>query len=287
MNQDKQPEAQRLADDLMTAHNGHSDEGPSTFSEAASELRRQHARIAELEAELVKEAARTADYKLRAEQFEQRLDMANKLGNTAREELAALKAAPAAPAAELQRMTAGRASYFMERFLREEKLLGPNEQAALHFVINMLTAPAPQAVEPVKANCYSDDNGDYWRDRPDDCDLVEGLKVGDTYELQASIRAWSETFRVTKAPDEESDDYEVELVSSDTPTFSAPQAQDVQRDDGPSWMKLYYAWRKVGADLKGLHWGAFTHAVHYAPEDITAAHAEIDAAIAASAKGGE
>ncbi|MEG1203558.1 MAG: hypothetical protein RSD82_15460, partial [Comamonas sp.] len=57
-------------------------------------------------------------------------------------------------------------------------------------------AAAPQAVQPVapqlKANCYSDDNGDYWRDCPDDCDFVEGLKVGDTYELQASIRAWSE-----------------------------------------------------------------------------------------------
>ena len=87
------------------------------------------------------------------------------------------------------------------------------------------TQPAAQAVQPVapqlKANCYSDDNGDYWRDCPDDCDFVEGLKVGDTYELQASIRAWSETFRVTKAPDETSDDYEVELVSSDAPAHPA------------------------------------------------------------------
>lgn len=48
-----------------------------------------YARIAELEEELVKEAARTANYKLRAEQFEQRLNMANKLGNEAREQLAA------------------------------------------------------------------------------------------------------------------------------------------------------------------------------------------------------
>lgn len=38
----KQPEALRLADDLMTVHAAHADEGPSTFSEAAAELRRLH-----------------------------------------------------------------------------------------------------------------------------------------------------------------------------------------------------------------------------------------------------
>lgn len=38
------------------------------------------------------------------------------------------------------RMTSGRACYFMERFLKEEKLLGPNEQAALHYIIDMLEA---------------------------------------------------------------------------------------------------------------------------------------------------
>jgi uncharacterized Ntn-hydrolase superfamily protein len=87
-------------------------------------------------------------------------------------------------------------------------------------------AAAQQAVQVIKANCYSDDNGDYWRDCPDDCDFVDGLKVGDTYELQASIRAWSETFRVTKAPDETSDDYEVELVSTDAPLAATqPAAQ--------------------------------------------------------------
>jgi hypothetical protein len=43
-----QPEALRLADDLRTVHNGHADEGPSTFSEAAAELRRLHAVNVEL-----------------------------------------------------------------------------------------------------------------------------------------------------------------------------------------------------------------------------------------------
>lgn len=35
-----QTNAQRLADELDVVHNGHADEGPSTFSEAAIELRR-------------------------------------------------------------------------------------------------------------------------------------------------------------------------------------------------------------------------------------------------------
>lgn len=139
-----------------------------TRAKAAKLLRAQHARIAELEAALVKEAARTASEKRRADQMSQQHDMQAALNRDAREQLAALKA-------------------------------------------------AQQAVRVIKANCYSDDNGDYWRDFPDDCDFVDGLKVGDTYELQASIRSWSETFRVTKAPDETSDDYEVELVSTDAP----------------------------------------------------------------------
>ena len=43
---------------------------------------------------------------------------------------------------ELKRMTPSRAAYFMERFKREEKLLGPNEQAALTYVIDMLAFAA-------------------------------------------------------------------------------------------------------------------------------------------------
>jgi hypothetical protein len=41
-------------------------------------------------------------------------------------------------------MTACRAVYFMERFKREEKLLGPNEQAALDFVIAVLERQEPE-----------------------------------------------------------------------------------------------------------------------------------------------
>lgn len=47
-------------------------------------------------------------------------------------------------------MDAHRAAYFMRRFLHEEKMLGPNEQAALHFTIAALEAmeSAAQHQEP-------------------------------------------------------------------------------------------------------------------------------------------
>lgn len=71
---------------------------------------------------------------------------------------------------ELKRMTPSRAAYFMERFKREEKLLGPNEQAALTYVIDMLEkataiqqaeAQQPTTGEPVvsrnpfASRCYT------------------------------------------------------------------------------------------------------------------------------------
>jgi hypothetical protein len=43
-----QPEALRLAKELVLVHQGHADEGPSTFSEAAAKLRRLHSVNAEL-----------------------------------------------------------------------------------------------------------------------------------------------------------------------------------------------------------------------------------------------
>lgn len=38
----KQPEELKLAIELIEVHNGHTDEGPSTFSDSAAELRRMH-----------------------------------------------------------------------------------------------------------------------------------------------------------------------------------------------------------------------------------------------------
>jgi hypothetical protein len=42
------PEALRLAKELVLVHQGHADEGPSTFSEAAAELRRLHNEVTDL-----------------------------------------------------------------------------------------------------------------------------------------------------------------------------------------------------------------------------------------------
>ena len=85
---------------------------------------------------------------------------------------------------ELKRMTPSRAAYFMERFKREEKLFGPNEQAALTYVINMLEkataiqqaeAQQPATPEPVGFTYQAEidyanstgGNGSFWRVPPD------------------------------------------------------------------------------------------------------------------------
>lgn len=88
---------------------------------------------------------------------------------------------------------------------------------------------------------YSDDGGDTWLESPDDAAFVNGLAVGDTYELQVCHYSVSRTYRVTKAPDEESDDYEVEPVALIDGTKAGPKkAQVIARplsewheDDGP------------------------------------------------------
>ena len=94
--------------------------------------------------------------------------------------------------------------FLLDKAEREEAAIGAGG-------VERLRSDAPAAVEPV-ANCYSDNDGESWRDRPDDFDFIDSLKLGDEFELQASVRAWPETFRVTKVPDEASDDYEVEPV---------------------------------------------------------------------------
>ncbi|MGW8423268.1 hypothetical protein [Comamonas sp. HJ-2] len=99
-------------------------------------------------------------------------------------------------------------------------------ESKLRALLATATGLPAQAV-PV-ANCYSNDEGDTWSDCPDDCDFVDGRALGEEFELQASIRAWKEVFRVTKVPDETSDDYEVEPVS--IRTTAAPQAQADARD---------------------------------------------------------
>ncbi len=68
------------------------------------------------------------------------------------------------------KMTAHRAAFFMERFKREEKLLGPNEKTAVDFVLAMLdTHPEPKR-EPLtwqrlQEIWYATPSEDAWIDR--------------------------------------------------------------------------------------------------------------------------
>ena len=61
---------------------------------------------------------------------------------------------------ELKRMTPSRAAYFMERFKREEKLLGPNEQSAFIYVIDMLEKAT--AIQQAEAQQPSTPEPMYW-----------------------------------------------------------------------------------------------------------------------------
>jgi len=76
-------------------------------------------------------------------------------------------------------------------------------------------APQAAVAAPLPPyNVFSDDDGDSWREHPADADFVEGLQLGDEFELLAGWRSVRVTFRVTKVPDDENDDYEVEEVTA-------------------------------------------------------------------------
>ena len=145
----------------------------------------------------------------------------------------------------------------------------------------MVQSGAP--VVPV-ANCYSDDDGDRWRDRPDDCEFVEGRALGEEFELQASIRSWTEVFRVTKVPDENSDDYEVEPVSMRT--TSAPQAQADARgalEEAASVLSSINKWasHEVTVGDEVCYWQRKEWIDWAEKEVLPKVRAAIDAAIAA------
>lgn len=79
----------------------------------------------------------------------------------------------------------------------------------------------------LSADYYTAGDLEYWLEHPADIVFVQGLKVGDRYELQA-IDQWTETYEVTKAPDETSDDYDVRRVSpAPAPTTPGDAPADV------------------------------------------------------------
>ena len=184
-----QAEALRLAAELVEPIDGFQ-EPTMLEAAAAAELRRLHARIAELESQLeaigaggveplrkqvaAPQAVQAAvpatnhsetpnsstiivpyGWKLVPDDatpewvtnLEALPDWREAVGECIKRFLAAAPAHPAegVPAQAVGEMTAERASYFMRRFLKEEKLLGPNEQAALHYVISQLAATQPAA----------------------------------------------------------------------------------------------------------------------------------------------
>ena len=79
---------------------------------------------------------------------------------------------------------------------------------------NAATVSSKPTIPQPHQECYSDSDGESWFDDPADSCIVDGMAVGDTYTLQVSHYSVGRTYRVTKAPDETSDDYEVEPVQA-------------------------------------------------------------------------
>lgn len=90
-----QPEALRLADRLDLYATG--DEHQRDVEESAAELRRQHAEIQQLKAQLTAQTNRAAASEQQVTALTHRLDMANRLNTDARNQLAQLSARQAAP----------------------------------------------------------------------------------------------------------------------------------------------------------------------------------------------
>ena len=105
----------------------------------------------------------------------------------------------------------------------------PYETSIAGYYKAMLTAAPDVAGEAVACEpiYYSNDDGDSWYDSPDDIDFIDALdppEIGAEYELHVAYKNAIRTYKVTKVPDEISDDYEVELVSHRGPIYyTTPQ----------------------------------------------------------------
>lgn len=117
------------------------------------------------------------------------IDAICKLTATAEIESPAVKAEP------VGKMTAQRAKFFLERFKREEKLLGPNEQAGLNYAIAALEreqyAPAAKdEAEPLtpKDTLREDVARLLWDHWPECCGCPEPALLNDA-QIVRSLRA--------------------------------------------------------------------------------------------------
>lgn len=97
-----QPDALRLANEFKLCNEYDSIPSMNDIAKAEAELRRQHARIAELEQQLVAEAAKTAAEKLRADQMTEQHRMQAAMHAQATKRVSALEASRIAYASEFE-----------------------------------------------------------------------------------------------------------------------------------------------------------------------------------------
>jgi hypothetical protein len=118
----------------------------------------------------------------------------------------------------VQPMTAHRAAYFMERFKRAEKLLGPNEQAAVDYVLALLQSPALPVGEMTADMFWNHDDAEQLYSSIEEFlndEICNGapLEVGHTRTIQRAVRLPNIEIRVTSI-DEESCEAEYEVVQA-------------------------------------------------------------------------
>ena len=92
-----QPEALYVAEQLDATRHAFGDDNAQSKRRASAELRRQHAEIQQLKAQLTTQTNRAAAAEQQITGLTQRLDMANRLNTDARNQLAQLSARQAAP----------------------------------------------------------------------------------------------------------------------------------------------------------------------------------------------
>lgn len=105
-------------------------------------------------------------------------------------------------------------------------LNGSHVMIILNAIRALLDKATPCGDKPVEADFFQLDNGgDYWHECPDDDAIISDLDdaiVGTEYSVFAS-HTYRQTYRITKIPDETSDDTEVELVSSQRSYYTSPK----------------------------------------------------------------
>ncbi|QFZ03292.1 hypothetical protein CPZ93_12730 [Pseudomonas aeruginosa] len=151
--------------------------------------------------------------------------------------------------AERPEMSPERAAYFMRRFKSEEKLLGPNEQAAVDYVLSLLAQHesivgalrAELESERNRVNIYVNNNGI----RQDNERLRAELRaaLARVAELEGKLTDWvHEGFRLNEA------------LAVAKAQHSVPEVSGIGRDTGhPRAVVLYLSKAPTDDDLRAIH----------------------------------